>query len=152
MIDMKFIVDNMLGKLAKWLRFLGYDTLYPKILNDKQLAQLSLAEDRVLLTRDKELASKKDIKVLYIISEQLDDQLKQVILEFGLKLGDSAFTRCPECNYMLKKIEKTDIEGKLPSGVIENQDKFWVCNNCEQYYWQGTHFTKIKDKLENMFN
>ena len=152
MINMKFIVDNMLGKLAKWLRFLGYDTLYPKILNDKQLAQLSLAEDRVILTRDKELATKKDIKILYIISEQLDGQLKQVIKEFDLKLGDYAFTRCPECNYMLKKIEKADIEDKLPLGVVEHQNVFWVCNNCEQYYWQGTHFYKIKDKLENMFN
>lgn len=149
---MRFIVDNMLGKLAKWLRFLGYDTLYPKILNDKQLAQLSQADDRVLLTRDKELASKKNIKVLYIISDELDNQLKQVIKEFDLKYSDSAFTRCPECNYMLKKIEKTDIEDKLPSGVLENQDMFWVCENCEQYYWQGTHFNKIKDKLENLFN
>ena len=90
--------------------------------------------------------------MLFIISEQLDDQLKQVILEFDLKYNDSAFTRCPECNFILKEIKKKDLEGKLPNGVFEKQDMFWVCNNCEQYYWQGTHFTKIKDKFENLFN
>ena len=148
---MEFIADNMLGKLAKWLRFMGYDVLYPKILGDNELIQLSQTEDRILLTRDKELSKRKGLNVLYVHSDQLELQLKQVIEKFDLKLGTSAFFRCPECNYLLHEIDKALVVDKVPKGVFEHQEEFWVCENCKQYYWQGTHYDKIKTRLEGLF-
>ena len=125
-IIMRFIADNMLGKLSNWLRFLGYDTLYPKTLDDKELVKLSRSEDRILLTRDKELVKMKNLKVLYIKSEKLDEQLKQIINEFDLKMGSDIFTRCPECNYILIEVDKSLLNGKVPEGVLERQDMFWL--------------------------
>ena len=116
---MKFIADNMLGKLAKWLRFMGYDDLYPKSLADRELAQLSIKEDRYLLTRDKNLANMKKIKTLYIQSDNLDKQLKQVINEFNLQLNSKIFSRCPECNFLIKEVDITQVHNKVPKGVFE---------------------------------
>ena len=141
----------MLGKLTKWLRFIGYDVLYPKTLDDKELAQLSRVENRYLLTRDKELANLRDLKVLYISSDNLDAQLIQVKDEFNLKLSSDIFCRCPECNSMLKEIDKSQLKDKVPLGVLERQNLFWVCENCTRYYWRGTHYNKIKAKLEELF-
>jgi hypothetical protein len=149
---MKFIADNMLGKLAKWLRFMGYDTLYPKTLNDNELAQLSKQQIRILLTRDKELAKKKGVQIIYIKSENLDDQLRQIIIELNLKLDSNTFCRCPECNSLLNKIDKAQLNGNVPDGVLQRHKLFWVCKNCTRYYWQGTHYKKIKSKLEEMFH
>ncbi|WP_455393199.1 Mut7-C RNAse domain-containing protein [[Eubacterium] cellulosolvens] len=148
---MHFIADNMLGKLAKWLRFLGYDVLYPKNMDDDEIIQFSLKEDRYILTRDKELAKRKGIKVLYIPSDQLDEQLTQVINEFNLELSSNAFIRCPECNFLLNEIAKSAITTGVPKGVLERQDQFWVCKKCNRYYWQGTHYDKIKKKLDELF-
>ena len=80
----RFVADNMLGKLAKWLRFMGYDILYPKTMNDFNLIKLANSEERLLLTRDKELTKFKIFNGLYIKSDKLDDQLDQVITEFDL--------------------------------------------------------------------
>ena len=151
---MRFIADNMLGKLAKWLRFMGYDVLYPKTMADKDLIKLSRTERRCLLTRDKELAKIKDLNVFLVESVNPDDQIKQVINEFDLTLNGKEFTRCPECNHPLEEIDKSQIpNGSLvPLGVRERQDMFWICNGCERYYWQGTHYKKIKAKLEGLYN
>jgi len=152
MVFMQFLADNMLGKLTKWLRFMGYDVLYPKTLNDKQLIELSNLENRVLLTRDKELSKNKKFYGLYIKNINLDDQLKEVISQFKLSSTGKEFTRCPECNHLLNEIEKPMVKEKVPSGVFENQDVFWLCENCGQYYWQGTHFEKIKNKIEGLYS
>jgi uncharacterized protein with PIN domain len=148
---MQFITDNMLGRLTKWLRFMGYDVLYPKSLDDTELIQLSQSQERYILTRDKELSKRKGAKVLYIPSDQLDDQLKQVIKEFKLELGSQAFNRCPECNHLLDKTDKSSVLEKVPKGVLERQNEFWVCKNCSSYYWKGTHHDKIKSKLDEIF-
>ena len=147
---MQFIADNMLGKLAKWLRFMGYDTIYPKKPTDDELIQLSQSQDRYLLTRDKELARRKNLKVIYIQSDQLEAQLKQIKSELHLELSADAFLRCPECNHLIKQIDKLDVKNKVPKGVFDRQDQFWVCTNCNRYYWQGSHYEKIKDKLNSL--
>ena len=148
---MQFIADNMLGKLAKWLRFLGYDVLYPRNIDDNELIELSKSQDRYILTRDREISKRKGLKVLYIASDQLDIQLRQVIEEFKLKYDSLAFNRCPECNHLLDKIDKSLVIDKVPGGVLERQDEFWVCGNCNRFYWQGSHYEKIKQKLDELF-
>lgn len=149
---MRFIADNMVGKLVKWLRFMGYDVLYPKTMNDSELLKLANSDGRLLLTRDKELTKFKDFNGLYIKSEKLDDQLSQVIAEFDLMANrlNLEFTRCPECNNLLETIDRSELEDKVPKGVQERQDRFWFCSGCDRYYWRGTHYDKIKKKLEDL--
>ena len=152
---MQFIADTMLGKLAKWLRFMGYDVLYPKDMEDKGLVELSRTTDRILLTRDKELAKIKDLNVLYIQDENIEIQLKQLINEFKLSLTGNEFSRCPECNQILNDfsksqlVEKKDID-KIPTGVFDRHDFFWFCGSCDKYYWRGTHYQKIREKINEL--
>ncbi len=150
---MKFLADRMLGKLAKWLRFLGYDTLYPEALNDNDLIGICKAEQRTLLTRDKELVkSKQKLKgvpaIYYLKSHDIDLQLKQLIQDLNLEFGDEVLTRCAECNALLTEIAKNLVKGQVPNGVYERQNKFWHCSGCDKYYWQGSHFDQIQEKLE----
>jgi uncharacterized protein with PIN domain len=142
----------MLGKLAKWLRFMGHDVLYPKTMDDKDLIELSRKDSRLLLTRDKELAKVKDLDVLYIKSENLNDQLEQLVSELHLSETNQEFNRCPECNELLKFIDKGSVKSKVPPGVYENQEEFWYCKTCQQYFWRGTHYYKIKDKIFDLYN
>ncbi len=148
---MRIIADNMLGKLAKWLRFMGFDTIYLKNIDDKALVELTRLENGCLLTRDKELSKVKDLNVIYIKSEKVDEQLKQVIKEFDLKPNDDEFTRCPDCNNMVIEVDRALVKNKVPTGVYDRQDQFWLCKKCERYYWHGTHYIKIKEKIEKLY-
>ncbi len=146
---MKFLADHMLGSLAKWLRFFGFDTLYPKVLPDKELIALTKKEERILLTRDKDLANVKGIEALYIKSTDLEEQLIEVIARYNLKITNE-FSRCSLCNSILIKVEKDQVKGKVPEKVFNWQDEYWECPECKKYYWQGTHFKGIKEKLEKL--
>jgi len=152
---MKFLADQMLGKLAKWLRFLGYDTSYPSVMTDDELIQLSKSENRILLTRDRELSkSNKKLKgvpgVIYIERDNSDLQLEQVLKSLDLKICDQILTRCAECNAKIAEVEKEQVKGHVPEGVFDCQDTFWHCPNCDKYYWRGSHYDKILAKIESL--
>ena len=152
---MKLLADNMLGKLAKCLRFLGYDTLYPAAKTDNELIRICQQEQRILLTRDKELVkSKQKLKgipaVHYIESDDIDLQLEQVIQALNLEFGDEILSRCAECNALITEISKNLAKGHVPPGVYERQNKFWHCPGCDKYYWQGSHFDKIQTKIASL--
>ena len=146
---MKFLADHMLGSLAKWLRFFGFDTAYPKVLPDKELIALAKREERIVLTRDKDLANVKGIDALYIESTDLEEQLTEVIVRYNLKITKE-FSRCSLCNSILIEVEKSQVKGKVPEKVYNWQDEYWECPKCKKYYWQGTHFKGIKEKLEKL--
>lgn len=146
---MKFLADHMLGSLARWLRFLGFDTAYPEVMPDKEIKEMAKSEKRVLLTRDKELSKVKDITALYIESAVLEEQIAQVVRKYNLK-NTGAFSRCSLCNSLLKPVEKKEVEGKVPEKVFAIREKFWVCPNCMKYYWQGTHYEGIKRKIQEL--
>ncbi len=147
---MKFIADDMLGKLAKWLRILGYDTIYYRTQNDSALIEIAQQQDRTLLTRDTQLARNWLVPTLLIKDEIVDEQLKQVIQRFNLKIGEALFSRCPKCNTNLVKIEKEEIKDKIPEYIYHTYDKFWTCPTCNRYYWAGTHWLNIKAKVEKL--
>jgi uncharacterized protein with PIN domain len=149
---MRFLADNMLGRLTKWLRFMGHDVLYPNILDDAELVELSRKDDRLLLTRDKELTKRRELEVLYIVSDNLDEQLKQLKNDLDLTVTAQAFNRCPECNQILVKKEKSLVEEDVPEGVYKNQEEFWFCESCDQYFWEGTHHQKIARKIKEIFD
>ncbi len=136
----------MLGTLAKWLRILGYDTLFQPELNDHQLVRLARAEDRVLLTRDRELARRRGVRVLLVDSEYLDDQVVQVLSEFGLSARRS-FSRCPVCNEPLVAIDRQTARARVPAYVARTQETFKVCPACQRVYWRGTHWQRMADRL-----
>jgi len=104
----------MLGTLAKWLRILGYDTVFDVALDDHQLARLALAQDRVLLTRDRALAQRRGVRTLLIESEQLDHQIRQVLADLQLE-PDRSFSRCPVCNERLDPLDREAARERVPA-------------------------------------
>ena len=143
---MKFIVDGMLGRLAKWLRILGYDTAYFPHLDDNQLVRLARAEGRLLLTRDRGLARRRGFQYLLIESDHLEEQLGQVVAALALA-EEHPFSRCPVCNTPLQKVEKPELEGRVPPHIFRTHKDFSLCPNCDRIYWPGTHWARMRKKL-----
>ena len=144
----RFLCDEMLGKLAKWLRLLGYDTTYEKTKDDGLLIIMAEKEHRVLLTRDKQLSER--MKGAFLIdSDDPDDQLIQVFSAFGLS-KDKALTLCTVCGHVLNQVVKEKAKGRVPPKVFELQDEFWYCVRCDKYYWRGSHYDKITDRIEKL--
>ncbi len=147
--DYKFIADEMLGKLAKWLRAMGYDTIYYNGGGDDALVQKSLEEDRIILTRDTHLIERKLARrAILIQSDDPKEQLKQVVEELGLKFGNRLFTRCLICNHEVFAVEKGQIQTKVPEYTYQTHNTFYECSGCGRIYWPGTH----KDNMLEFIN
>jgi len=148
---MRFIVDTMLGKLAKWLRILGYDTLYNPCYSDNDLFFTAHLEKRILLTRDTELASRMNPNLCLYIDDMITvNQLKQVILQYQLNTTDKIFSRCILCNELVQPISKQQVKGRVPSLVFEHVEKFVYCKTCEKIYWPGSHLKKVHQLLAEL--
>jgi len=145
---MNFLCDHMLGTLAKWLRFLGYDTMYPGPLDDGELKALAERETRVLLTRDKQLSGRVSDS-LYVDSDDLDAQFAQVVRAFSLN-SESAMSRCSVCNELIEWVPKERAKGRVPEGVYSRQREFWFCRKCGRFYWQGSHFDAMWAKFREI--
>jgi len=150
---MKFLCDQMLGTLATWLRLFGFDTFYANAeMDDDELLKIAEKENRVLITRDKELiirGKKKNIKVIESKSADLDEQLVKVLKNVEIN-EKTILSRCSLCNTVLNEIQKNKVKNKVPEKVFKNFDQFWFCSNCNKIYWKGTHYNKIQDKINKM--
>lgn len=143
----------MLGTLAKWLRFLGYDTLFDAALDDHQLVRLARAEDRVLLTRDRQLAQRRGVRALLVTSERLDDQIRQVLCDLGLEVDRSraqGLTRCSVCNGLLETIDREAARARVPAYVAQAHTEFKQCPVCQRVYWRGTHWQRMHERLSRL--
>jgi uncharacterized protein len=151
-VEPRFLVDFMLGKLVKWLRILGYDAVYSTQNNKLNLILQSLKENRIILTRDNQLSRKRSWKLILITSDNVEDQLKQVIEELGLNVTKSRlFTRCSICNGQISPVEdKESIKDKVPGYVHQNHNDFSLCSVCGKVYWLGTHFDLLKADLQKL--
>jgi uncharacterized protein with PIN domain len=147
---MRFVADAMLGTLAKWLRILGYDTWFDAALNDNELVRLARAEDRVLLTRDRELAQRRGVQTMLVLSEKLDDQVHQVLADLNLKPAQ-AFSRCPVCNEPLEPLDPEAARARVPAYVARTQRTFKICLVCQRVYWRGTHWQRMEKRLEKLW-
>jgi uncharacterized protein with PIN domain len=146
---MAFLVDCMLGKLAKWLKILGFDTLYFSRAEDDDLLALARREGRVLLSRDHALLGRaKGLASLLIESEEWPDQVRQVLAHFNLRDSVRPYTRCLECNVPLKPISKAEAANLVVPFVLERAAAFALCPSCGRVYWPGTHFEAMKDQIE----
>lgn len=149
---MKFLVDRMCGRLAKWLRLLGYDAAYvSKTCKSAEIIYDSLREQRVILTRNSRMSKSKGFKVYYVKSTDFFLQAKEVVNEFKLKIDESKiFSRCINCNGEIKKTEKSEVKGLVPSYIYQTCEAFYCCENCKKIYWRGSHLElaqKIFEKL-----
>ena len=136
----------MVGTLAKWLRILGYDTCFDPDMDDNQLVRLARAEDRVLLTRDRELARRPGLNAVFVTSENLEAQIGQVLTELSLE-PDRAFSRCPVCNELLAEVGREEARERVPAYVVRTQESFRACPTCQRVYWQGTHWQQMDEQL-----
>lgn len=147
---MKFLCDRMLGTLAKWLRIYGFDTFYANSgLDDSDLINISKKENRIFITRDKNLvfkARRENITVIQIDSTIIDDQLLMVLKDIKID-NDLFLTRCLLCNSIIKDIKKEKVRDKVPERVFRSNDKFWFCNKCKKIYWKGSHYEKMLEKI-----
>jgi uncharacterized protein with PIN domain len=147
--EVRFLADGMLGTLAKWLRILGCDTAYDVRWDDNEVARRARAEGRVLLSRDHGLLRRRGLPGLLIESQVLDEQLAQVFLAFGLR-AERSFSRCPVCNSQLEQVPRTDAWGQVPPFVYATHDQFSLCPECDRFYWRGTHWQRMRKKLEEL--
>lgn len=145
---MKILCDHMLGSLARWLRFMGYDAAYPDPITDRELIEVARRDGRILLTRDKELAARLP-EAVRIQSDVLDEQIREVAAVLPLRLVDP-LSRCSLCNVFLVAVSRDDISDAVPEGVRARHEEFWRCPSCRRVYWQGTHWDKMIERLNGL--
>jgi len=149
--EKKFILDSHLGKLANNLRLLGFDTRYRNDFSDPELSELSVQEKRILLTRDRGLLKRKQVRWGYLVRE--DDPWEQtlsVVLRYNLGGQIKPFTRCARCNGILTEVKKDAVLDQLEPLTTKYYQEFSRCENCGQVYWRGSHFEKLTEKVETV--
>ena len=151
--ELKFIVDNNVGKLAKWLRIMGYDTLFFSSRNDSHMIATALAEGRVVLTRDTQIMKRRvvtsgKLKAILIQSDKPELQMHQVIDTLSLDCQFRPFTICLECNQPLVVRNKQEVKDLVPPYVYQTQSQYMECPACHRIYWRGTHWQAMTQNLE----
>lgn len=147
----KFVIDVHLGKLARYLRLIGFDSLYHNKLEDKKIVELSNKESRIILTRDKGILKYNHVTHgYYLRSDNPKEQLEEVIKRFDLKNHVDIFSRCMECNGLLKKVSKKTIEKDLLEGTKNHFNDFYKCETCSKIYWKGSHYESMMLFIESV--
>ena len=147
-----FILDVHLGKLAKALRLLGFNTIYQTNYDDKTIAQQSAAENRIVLTRDIGLLKHKAVQRGYWLrSQHLEEQLTEVLTYFNLSLYLQPFTRCLVCNGSLQAVPKEAVIEKLPPTTKLYFQEFYQCSSCERVFWKGSHYDRMETFVQRLY-
>jgi uncharacterized protein with PIN domain len=154
---LKFIVDHNVGKLAGWLRMMGYDSLFFTGDDDSFMVRQALAEGRVLLTRDTGIMKRRVIgngrlRAVLFKSESPECQMRQLLAEFDLMGQASPFTLCLECNQPLFERSRDEVKDRVPPYVFATQTQYMECPACRRIYWRGTHWEAMQRKLEELNN
>ena len=152
---MKLLCDQMLGTLAKWLRLLGFDTFYASSdISDNELLTIAEKENRILITRDKQLilrAEKIGLRVTKIETYDLVMQIKKVLQENNMIIDErNILSRCSNCNTLLTKVSKEEVKGLVPPKVFEHHEMFWCCPNCNKIYWLGSHYENMREMIQKI--
>ncbi len=147
----RFAADAMLGRLAKWLRLLGFDTVYDPSLRGSRLLQRAAREGRILLTRDTRLLQRRDVpQHLFIEADDFRSQLRQVVTAFGIDPRAASFQRCARCNSALEEAAAAAVRDRVPPYVLATQAQFFHCPACDRVYWAATHVERIRAELERL--
>ncbi len=149
--ESKFILDVHLGKLARYLRMIGFDTLYENNYEDSKIVKIAKDEKRIILTRDVELLKIKTITHGYWVrSKDPVKQLNEIVLRFDLFSNIKTFYRCITCNGIIKKTTKESVLDKLQPKTKLYYNDFYQCISCEKVYWKGSHYYKMKSFINNL--
>jgi uncharacterized protein with PIN domain len=153
--EYRFIVDHNAGKLVKWLRMMGYDSLFFNGSDDSDMVKLALSEHRIILTRDtaimkRRVVTKGQLSAMLLDSEEPDQQMRQVIERLELDCRFRPFTRCLECNEPLEERNPDEVEGSVPPYVYKTQQQYMECPACHRIYWRGTHWEAMMRMLARM--
>ena len=148
----RFMADVMLGRLARWLRTLGYDTAYDDAIADADLVRTALAQNRHILTRDRSIPVEWRVEgCLVLEADRPLRQLGEVIRAFGLERPSRLFTRCRVCNSALVAAEAADVSGHVPARVLGQEQAFARCPGCQRVYWEGGHTRRMRAVLDELF-
>jgi uncharacterized protein with PIN domain len=148
----QFVVDAMLGRLARWLRILGFDTWYFREIDDQHLLRLHAETGRVLLTRDTKLVGCRGIGVHVLVkSDRWEDQLREVVKTLSLILyQERLLTRCLLCNRLLNRLSPEEAYGRIPDHVARSTSDFRGCESCGKVFWPGTHRRHITEVVTRL--
>lgn len=143
-----FILDVHLGRLARYLRLLGFDCLYENSYEDHRIVELAAQSGRIVLTRDVGLLKHCRIKKGYWLRSTVStEQAREVLERFGAFRFVRPFSRCMACGGKLRNVEKKEVEGRLPSSAKQNHDRFRLCAACGKIYWQGSHYKRLGEVI-----
>ena len=141
----RFIADAMLGRLARWLRIMGFDTAYSERISDADLVRRSLTERRVLLTRDRALPEEWRVASYHLVaSERGVEQLREVVEAFDLGRHLELFSRCSVCNAPLAGVRREAVRAEVPERVFSIGRDFRRCPGCDKIYWRGSHTDRMQ--------
>ena len=143
--SVKFITDSNLGKLAKWLRILGYDTTYHAGNADRSFLSKAQKEGRIALSRKKDMAERQFSGQLIVIQyDHVGDQLREVLNQLSLMPEpEQFFTLCLKCNEQLKKVSRDEVSGMVPDYIFTCHTEFHLCARCGGIFWPGTHRNNV---------
>ncbi|OQX86473.1 MAG: hypothetical protein B6D55_05975 [Candidatus Omnitrophica bacterium 4484_70.2] len=149
---MKFLVTQELGRLSKWLRILGYDTVYVREENVYSIIMESFKENRIIITKNKRFLQHPGVNVVVLNSNDYRNQLREVIKRLKIPLDShKMFSRCVICNLELEVVHKKEqVKHKVPQYVYDTHNVFYICRRCQRIYWEGSHWGNVKDTLDKI--
>ncbi len=148
-----FVCDVNLGKLANLLRLLGFDTIYENHLDDPELADISVRDGRILLTRDRKLLMRREVRRgRYVRNTDPEQQAREIIAYYNLATQALAFSRCTICNGLLEPTDDPEVLEKVPQRSRENCSEFLACTRCERVYWQGDHYRDLEKTCKRLLD
>lgn len=151
--EIQFAADQMLGRLAKWLKILGYDTTYDANVPLKDFLEQAKRENRIFLTRGRKIPEQFGIQEFFIVrSERYREQLREVVRHFHLDVQSHLFSRCTQCNQLLVPVEKSSLQGKIQEKSFQHFSEFFQCPQCGNVYWDGTHTENTRRRLREIFS
>jgi uncharacterized protein with PIN domain len=149
----RFILDQHLGRLAAYLRMMGFDTLYRNDYDDDELALVSSRENRVLLTRDVGCLKRSIVTYGYFVRETNPKlQVSEVVKRFDLLDLAAPFKHCTKCNGLLEPVTKEEVLDRVPAESAKHYDEFHRCQSCDQIYWKGSHYAQIQELIAELRN
>lgn len=154
-METEFVADNNVGKLARWLRMMGYDTVLLIEKDDDQMIKIALSENRVILTKDtqfirRRLVANGTVKTIHIKQDDPRLQVQEVAITLKLDYHFKPFSLCLECNRPLVARDKGEVKDLVPAHVFETQTQYRQCPGCQRIYWPGTHWQAMANKLRNL--
>ena len=149
----RFITDCHLGRLAKYMRLLGFDTFYKTDLEDSTIVQISIDDTRIILTKDRGLLKRNMVTHGYYVRDSNPkNQIIEVVRRFDLSSMIKPFTRCIKCNGNISPIRKELVIDRLLEKTKATYSDFFICNECDQIYWKGSHYDKMLNLVNSMID